>query len=429
MYLSCAALQGRLRDHGLSPSGTRTVLLQRCRTNGLISPYEFLAKRNIKESRKEWLVHELTELGCSLRGDSVLCADYIEDGRGNPKDIAQVMAEMNFYYSHTEYDAIREGIHSEAEAEYRREMREYSAESDDNWGYGYGRYDRELRPRFSDFYNSHEASSQAKSEAFDRWLSGLPSLEDALVHPDLPATLKRQVLGSIAKSRYDAWVSRAYGDSALIRRTAFDCNIANAFLFLEDHDLTTYTTDEFEKRFGSQLRSTQILEQLLKHFDQTMTLEFQKEKNVDKKHWRKAITHVLEQALKVKMGNDPKNEPDHESIKSTMDKAICNVINDALPTISSLAVLLGTLGPSGKIRIDLKRSEFDGIWHCRMGAKCKYKGAFEGVINHCRNKHHIDCTNASNLHNVRAYRDTSSFTLTVDQFLDIVEKIETVSVA
>jgi hypothetical protein len=60
------------------------------------------AKQEQNERRSE-LQQMLKAYNCTLRNDSKLCSDYIDNNIGNKYHIAQVMNEMKFYFEHTDY--------------------------------------------------------------------------------------------------------------------------------------------------------------------------------------------------------------------------------------------------------------------------------------------------------------------------------------
>jgi hypothetical protein len=121
-------------------------------------------RKAAKDRRRLELVVALNERGCRLREDSRLCKAYIEEGVGNPDDIAKNMQEMAFFHRHTRYgDFFREIVES-----YRE---------DGEW------WDRD------------EVSAQAKAMALKDWAAteypgGRRTARGA---PELPPSLRRMV--------------------------------------------------------------------------------------------------------------------------------------------------------------------------------------------------------------------------------------------
>lgn len=59
------------------------------------------------EERKEKITECLSSLGLELRDDSRLCWSYILEDQGHPEEIAETMAEMAWFFSHTQYNTMR----------------------------------------------------------------------------------------------------------------------------------------------------------------------------------------------------------------------------------------------------------------------------------------------------------------------------------
>jgi hypothetical protein len=184
-YLSNDALRARLRTRGLKVGGSRSELMQRCCSaeRPLVTTYERLASRNAADSRRAWLEHELAQVGCVRRSDSRLCDAYIDDGDGDPREVAAVMAEMAFYFAHTDYAAIRDEIYRKAQAQYERER-----DACGGWD-----------------FDADEASDIAKNDALQRWLASNTS-DDAWLDPVVPATLRRTIVAKLFETRLTAWV-------------------------------------------------------------------------------------------------------------------------------------------------------------------------------------------------------------------------------
>lgn len=108
------------------------------------------------EKRRSKLKEALAARGCSLRGDSRLCDNYIDHGKGKPDEIAIVMEEMKFYYEKTRYTTF-----------FEQEKR--------------GEYE------YKGYFNADEVSETAKSMALSDWKErnkhNLDSLPESLKGP------------------------------------------------------------------------------------------------------------------------------------------------------------------------------------------------------------------------------------------------------
>lgn len=68
-----------------------------------------------REMRENELRGELSDLGLELRSDSRLCERYVETGEGDPKFIAAVMEEMEWFFRNTGYSRARRVVEREHE--------------------------------------------------------------------------------------------------------------------------------------------------------------------------------------------------------------------------------------------------------------------------------------------------------------------------
>jgi len=118
----------------------------------LLQVAKAIKRESIKISRKELLVVELTKLDTKIRSDSHLCNLYINYGTGDPKEIAIVMCEMNFYYNKTSYPSILDSLYCN-----NRKQRWYDSDSDDTYS---------IDSRDDDYnMNPADRSRKAKDEA------------------------------------------------------------------------------------------------------------------------------------------------------------------------------------------------------------------------------------------------------------------------
>ena len=140
--------------------------------------------------RKRILCGKLAKLGCVLRDDSKLCEAYIMAGRGCPKEIAETMREMKFYYDRTDYANI---LDEKYERRIRR--RRYA-----RYGYGY-QYDDYSDDDYSDDDDNDEyddaiaISERAKLQALTKWIKSNVIDESCTENDDtIPSTIKKQII-------------------------------------------------------------------------------------------------------------------------------------------------------------------------------------------------------------------------------------------
>ena len=141
--------------------------------------------------RKRILCGKLAKLGCVLRDDSKLCEAYIMAGRGCPKEIAETMREMKFYYDRTDYADI---LDEKYERRIRR--RRYA-----RYGYGY-QYDDYSDDDYSDdeddddeYDDAIAISERAKLQALMKWIKSNVIDESSIENDDtIPSTIKKQII-------------------------------------------------------------------------------------------------------------------------------------------------------------------------------------------------------------------------------------------
>ncbi len=73
---------------------------------------------NVQELRTEKIVAALANVGCELRADSELCANYITSGRGDLAEIADTMARMKYLHECTDYPDQLDAMVEEADHMY-----------------------------------------------------------------------------------------------------------------------------------------------------------------------------------------------------------------------------------------------------------------------------------------------------------------------
>ena len=142
--------------------------------------------------RKKILCGELTKLGCVLRDDSKLCEAYIMVGRGCPKEIAETMREMKFYYDRTEYAKMLNERY-----ERRNRHRRYA-----RYGYGYhyeesddDSDDEHDEDDIDEYDDAIAISERAKLQALMKWIKS-NVIDDSSIENDdtIPSTIKKQIV-------------------------------------------------------------------------------------------------------------------------------------------------------------------------------------------------------------------------------------------
>ena len=243
MYITVAELKNRLmsKDIPVPKKILRVDLIQLCRDHGVVTDSEV----STKAIRRDWLVAALRNVGCELRDDSRLCEAYIDYGHGNLQNICSIMAEMKFYYDHTDYASILEALYDKAQEEYDEEMNNYNEFYDD----------RDFRPRFNKFFDSYDASDTAKSEAIERWFAQYTNPKDALDHPELPGSLRDDILNSMRYHRFTEWLNKAFRV-----KTSRNYGMDLAKEWLATAPPEALTNEIFSERFGNAIRVHWIVE-------------------------------------------------------------------------------------------------------------------------------------------------------------------------
>ena len=383
-YLTADALKARLRGcaAAVKLGGDRTELLRRCHEHGLVTVYEQLATRNCRATRTAWLNHELALAGCELRSDSRLCEDYIRDGCGNPREIAGVMAEMKFYYEHTEYEAIKDELHETAEEVYRDEMDEYERDRDE---FGYA--DRDFRPRFRDHYCSEEASASAKRAALEAWVRDEAggTLETACQHPMLPPTIKRSMLECVADRRFNAWVGAWVGANGWNAKVASKV-VAETVYFVrpvlraESICMVDLTDDNFEVWFGDRTRAWADVvgarTNVVRFIDQTIVA-----KGLCLRADRiQEIKQIASWVLRVGLTSD-------RIIQAIKDAAAEHLaVPPSVKPITYAETLDRMFGRKRDTIAGSERQRIVGRWRC---IRCQYAGSGDGVWQHCQTRHGV----------------------------------------
>ena len=195
------------------------------------------------KSREAWLIHELQKLGCELREDSKLCEAYIKNGVGNPRKIAEIMQEMQFFHEHTQYASIRDRIYQEACDEYQADLEE--------WHQDYIR-DRDFRPVFSQYFDSQSASESAKHEAFESWLTQWDSLETAATSQILPRSLKSTIYYRLSQRKFTTWVKSEF-PHASEKQVKYVVGTANEYLRNLGGEAMTVSNAEFASAYKDKI--------------------------------------------------------------------------------------------------------------------------------------------------------------------------------
>lgn len=130
--------------------------------------------KNLKTTRKNELAERLQHHGLTIRGDSVLCGNYVNYGIGSIDNVVNTMAEMDFFYKHTSYPSI-----------YKSELNDWFREQRDFDGEYYHDLDSE---------NRIELSNSAKRTALKRWVLRYNKNDDPLNCSYLPVSLREKVM-------------------------------------------------------------------------------------------------------------------------------------------------------------------------------------------------------------------------------------------
>lgn len=126
-------------------------------------------KIKIRNDRSNLIKKMLEENGCELRNDSRLCNDYINNGKGEPNIIVNIMVEMNFYINYTTYyEELEKGIN---------DMLEYKG-----------------------IFNRDEESQCAKYNALEIWCKQFACEKD-IDFNILPKTLHKRVCVDITQQK------------------------------------------------------------------------------------------------------------------------------------------------------------------------------------------------------------------------------------
>jgi hypothetical protein len=361
MYQTITALKALLTSrHLVVPKNSgRDGLLRIAREHDLITEREFLATRNIKDTRKAWLVAELTKLGCTLRNDSRLCEMYIQENIGNPHDIAMTMAEMDFLFSHTEYAAIRDEMRSDAESEYEEAFEDY-------------RNDRELgRPQFNEFFDGEEA----KPIALSRWLDSQPLTQETLDNPILPQSFKSLCFRNIAQKIKNSWLVKTFGK----KRASDNTYVMDRWLNENERILADLEPSNLESIFGSLIRDRIALD----------VCKEQAEKAI--RNWAQHIHTELQNKLvdQILLTIKPHNIRVFDA--ELLDREFGDILkieqmqNDNATVFSDF---IAEISSEEKAKIFKKKvyNNKYGHWNCQL---CNYYGGTNGIIDHSINQHNI----------------------------------------
>lgn len=227
--MTVCALKNLLSTVNITSSGKkRPELINLCIQNNLITEVESITTKNKIESRRAWMIMELAKVDCNLRTDSKLCDAFINDGIGNPMQISAIMEEMQFYHTFTDYASIRDQIHQDAEDEYEDDIDKY------------GRSEC----GFHEYFNAEDASESAKTTAFEIWVQSKQNMEQASQHPELPITLKKQLVYQIGINRMKTWIESRFNTKAT-KAHGFDITRG----FLQETNIEEMTVDTFEMKF------------------------------------------------------------------------------------------------------------------------------------------------------------------------------------
>lgn len=121
-----------------------------------------------KNMRKEELIKRLREHNLELRDDSEICKKYIEYAEMQIDKVVNIMLEMDFYYTHTNYSVLYK-YHQKNDIYYNRSL-DYHYKS-----------------------NSIKISENAKDSALRNYLKKFEKYEDALLDNAIPHSLYENI--------------------------------------------------------------------------------------------------------------------------------------------------------------------------------------------------------------------------------------------
>jgi hypothetical protein len=395
-YLNKVELQNLLRNSKLPVSGNREKLIQLCLDNELITIYEHLATRNIIDTRRRWLIHHLGLLGCELRSDSMLCQNYIQNGIGDLKEIANTMTVMNFFHKYTDYNSIRNEIYNNASENYARNIEQWK--NNDRY------YER---PFFGEYFDSIDASETAKTIALDRWLERYPSLELSLEEKTFPISLQRSVIGRIAETLFNKWLKSVFTDYEFINNIEDDDtrDIIRDFLYhnpnltLETLETLKNNSDNvFHESFYERLNKIHNMDSAKKEINEYASKEMSNAKvYIRCLHGQNYLLDTIFNSL----------YPSKNVIIATKNAIMkCILSQQQKPTDQLQTTIKNVFG--NKIA-NINKKNITGCWSCAL---CFYNGEVNGLIQHNRSKHGIE-----------RYQDISAtrkHNITLQKFIEIV---------
>jgi hypothetical protein len=145
---------------------------------------------SIQDRRRAELGRALNAVGCVLREDSHLCNSYIYYGGVELQDVVNTMEEMKFFFAHTKYKEIFDGLHQIAQDEY--DMAAFEFDYDRHEDSSARR--RKTRPLFRHFFDRHSASQTAKEMALTEFIVNSYAPECY----KLPSTIHAHIHGTAA---------------------------------------------------------------------------------------------------------------------------------------------------------------------------------------------------------------------------------------
>lgn len=308
-----------------------------------------VSNRHPRDVRRAVLEHELKQVGCTLRRDSRLCMGYLNFGVGDVKKVAITMAEMKFFFRHTDYKEIHNAMYEDA----RRSRRPFDAFAE---------------------------SKNAKHWALEGWIRFRfrDDASMALKSRVLPPSLSRQVFGIILSNKFWMWVKRTYDltpkscSNILVR--------ANRFLFSEasDMDITHYTDDVFREMFGEELGDVADMFDYIRFIGGSISLQRHVEEILESLPYSYGINRAIRHATKRSVDMHPPKT----LLRYEWNDKQCSM-QDALRYAKE----------------EDSRLETALRWHCQ---RCDYVGSLQGVIMHSNAKH-----GTTNITDVRAISPTT----------------------
>ncbi len=161
-------LEKKLEKRAASCEKRRQSMEKKFEKEAAISEKRRQSMEKKQDNRKDELQRRLQDRNLTLRCDSKLCASYIDRGTPSLDFVVEMMHEMNFYFTKTNYSECYEEV-------------------------------AEVHKKYEYYYDAEEVSSSAKGEALSKWLKQFENEDDALQKEQetLPPNIVKELKGRI----------------------------------------------------------------------------------------------------------------------------------------------------------------------------------------------------------------------------------------